>query len=446
MGIKSINLKNFKNIKNSEIIFKSNLSGIYGPNGTGKTAIIEAIDILKNYFEIDKPKIILEELKRKISESMKQGEDFMEISVIFENKIYEYELVVEFNKSINEDIYVSKEEIKFKEKKSRTRFKKLALMKNSKDTIIPEFYLGNGKEMSKIIEKEILGPNKLNQKDLILGINNLNSYFSQLLKYESKIENLKISKKLESFLEHWSKINLIINMTMVVTLKEQALYNIDIAIPLKFHIGKDHGTLVINYKENQNIYSEKIAGLLEQIIIEVSRIFEILIPNSKLILEKEVVGIGEEKKIGIKLYLEKDGNKIPIERESTGIIKLFSIMSALIYYIKDENAIVLIDELDIHIFEYLLAILLQALSENAKGQLIFTGHNLLPLERLKRNSIIISSKTKEDVVYSYLKGTSNTTNLRQKYLKSQSMWSEENIEPLLINIPALNLFVKKLVI
>lgn len=63
----------------------------------------------------------------------------------------------------------------------------------------------------------------------------------------------------------------------------------------------------------------------------------------------------------------------------------------------------------------------------AKGQLIFTAHNLLPLERLEKENIIITSIEKDKVNYSYLKNVSKTTNLRQKYIRSQAIWSKNNI-------------------
>ena len=159
-------------------------------------------------------------------------------------------------------------------------------------------------------------------------------------------------------------------------------------------------------------------------------------------LIKQVDDISE---FAVEIYVVRDGQEIPIENESTGIIKIISLLSTLIYYIQDEKAIIIIDELDIHIFEYLLAIMLEKMSKYAKGQLIFTAHNLLPMEKLNRNSIIISSKKDKEVIYTYLNGTSSTTNLRNKYLRSQSLWSEENIQPLLINEPALDLFLKRLV-
>ena len=69
------------------------------------------------------------------------------------------------------------------------------------------------------------------------------------------------------------------------------------------------------------------------------------------------------------------------------------------------------------------------------------------MEVLTKNSIIISTKNQNnDVIYTYLEKTSSTTNLRQKYIKSQVMWSEENISPLLLNNSALDLFIRKLVI
>ena len=55
MRIKSLSLTNFRNIKNSKVEFRGeNISGIYGPNGTGKTSVIEAIKLLKVYFSTPK--------------------------------------------------------------------------------------------------------------------------------------------------------------------------------------------------------------------------------------------------------------------------------------------------------------------------------------------------------------------------------------------------------
>ena len=71
MKLKSIELENFKNISDSKIEFKSNnLSGIYGSNGTGKTSIVEFLQILQRCFRIEKEPLE-EELTRQIKKVMK---------------------------------------------------------------------------------------------------------------------------------------------------------------------------------------------------------------------------------------------------------------------------------------------------------------------------------------------------------------------------------------
>jgi hypothetical protein len=234
-------------------------------------------------------------------------------------------------------------------------------------------------------------------------------------------------------------------MLIVVTLEEQALYNLDFLLPIKVHNENIHGTFTLKYGSS-NIYKETIVNSLEEIIQQINTIFSVIIQNSKIIMKKKLIKqVDDISEFAVEIYVVRDGQEIPIENESTGIIKIISLLSTLIYYIQDEKAIIIIDELDIHIFEYLLAIMLEKMSKYAKGQLIFTAHNLLPMEKLNRNSIIISSKKDKEVIYTYLNGTSSTTNLRNKYLRSQSLWSEENIQPLLINEPALDLFLKRLV-
>jgi len=447
MGIESVRVKNFKNLKNSTINFRSNISGIYGPNGTGKTAIVEAINIISLYFKSKKSKKSLHSLNSKIKQLMSIGQNTTEIEIVLEKNKFLYKLIVEFKKDNEGNIYTSKEELSFKKVNSRAVYKHIAIIENGLEEIIPKFYLGSKKEeFSNEIEKKILAKKELYLKNLLLEFNNFNSYISLVFKYSKDIDLPNLSEELSLFLLHWENLNQLLETIVVVTLKEQALYNLDILLPLQVHNEKIHGNLFVNYGENNNVYDEKIAFQLQQIIEQIGDIFSVIIPDSKLYLEKEIVKVENElKKVALNIYIKRDGKKISIEKESTGIVKLVSLLSALIFYVQDENAIVVVDELDIHIFEYLLATLLEKLSKHAKGQLIFTAHNLLALEKLNKNSIIISSKSDKDIIYTYFKNTSKTTNLRQKYLRSQNLWSEDNIEPLLLNESALEMYLKKLV-
>lgn len=446
MKIKAIEIENFKNIDRARIEFRNNLSGIYGPNGTGKTAIIEATDILAKYFDIRKPQQISDELKNKIAFLIKEGRKDCQIAVEFEDEEVEYKIVVKFGKDKLGIVYTVKEELLKREKEKRRRYKSLISIVNDETTIVPEIYFNN-KNISDKLKKDIYDVNSLNFKELYQEFNNFNSLFGILLKLYLELKVLPdfFTKVLEEFL----KVSKILNMILVITLKDQAYYNLDLLIPLSVHNEKLHGMLVVNYKQGGSIYDEEIALEIEKIIKQMNNIFKIIVPNSTLELDKKIERLEDgNKKIGIKILVKREGidKALPLERESTGIIKLVSLLSALIYFVQDKNAIVLVDELDIHIFEYLLANFLEKLAIYAKGQLIFTGHNLFLLEKLDKDSIIISTKQNEKIIYTYLKNVSKTTNLRQKYIRSQGLWIEDNIEPLFLNNSALEMFIRDLVI
>ncbi len=77
----------------------------------------------------------------------------------------------------------------------------------------------------------------------------------------------------------------------------------------------------------------------------------------------------------------------------------------------------MIDELDSGIYEYLLGECLEVMQDKAKGQLIFTSHNLRPLEILENDSLLYTTVNPENcyIKSSYIKNTQNT---RLSYLRT----------------------------
>lgn len=75
-----------------------------------------------------------------------------------------------------------------------------------------------------------------------------------------------------------------------------------------------------------------------------------------------------------------------------------------------------IDELDSGIFEYLLGEILEVLSHEIKGQLIFTSHNLRILEKIDKKNIIFSTANPANryIRFKYVKPNNN---LRDLYLR-----------------------------
>ena len=118
----------------------------------------------------------------------------------------------------------------------------------------------------------------------------------------------------------------------------------------------------------------------------------------------------------IQMLSLKNGKEIPLCYESEGIKKIVSILQLLIVVYNRESITVAIDELDAGVFEYLLGELLRIISEKGKGQLIFTSHNLRPLETLDK-SFIAFTTTNPNNRYIRLSNVKTTNNLRDFYYR-----------------------------
>ena len=97
----------------------------------------------------------------------------------------------------------------------------------------------------------------------------------------------------------------------------------------------------------------------------------------------------------IQIMSLKNSRSIPFCYESEGIKKIVSILQLLIAVYNNASVTVAVDELDGGIFEYLLGELLKIISEKGKGQLIFTSHNLRPLETIDKGFVAFTTTNRE---------------------------------------------------
>jgi hypothetical protein len=86
---------------------------------------------------------------------------------------------------------------------------------------------------------------------------------------------------------------------------------------------------------------------------------------------------------------------------------------------------VAIDELDAGVFEYLLGEILQTISRHGCGQLVFTAHNLRPLEVLDNASIWLTT-TNPSRCYVRMRGARDTNNARKAYLRDIRLGGEHD--------------------
>ena len=105
----------------------------------------------------------------------------------------------------------------------------------------------------------------------------------------------------------------------------------------------------------------------------------------EIIKKNEEVDEKGIKFVQIDVYSIRNGKKFLTKYESEGIKRIISLLNYLIAYYNSEQICLVVDELDSGIFEYLLGELLGVLKDDAKGQLIFTSHNL----RYIRKTLIV---------------------------------------------------------
>ena len=118
----------------------------------------------------------------------------------------------------------------------------------------------------------------------------------------------------------------------------------------------------------------------------------------------------------IQLVSHKNNKEIPLRYESEGIKKIVSILQLLIVVYNKPSITVAVDELDSGVFEYLLGELLRIISEKGKGQLIFTSHNLRPLETIDRGFVAFTTTNPENR-YIRLTNIKTNNNLRDFYYR-----------------------------
>ena len=194
-------------------------------------------------------------------------------------------------------------------------------------------------------------------------------------------------------------------------------------LPMAFRIENDNmgakGDFTVSLTE-PILVDEERKNLLETIVEQINIVLYTIIPGLQVTIKnygKQSLNDGEE---GWKLELmsKREGMKeIPIRMESEGIIKIISILNALIQAFGNPSICLVIDELDSGIFEYMLGELLDIFKKSAKGQLIFTSHNLRALEMIDKESIMFST-TNPNNRYIHMKNVRESNNLRNMYIRS----------------------------
>ena len=346
----------------------SNIKGIFGPNGIGKTSIIKGMDILRkislndNYLTNDFNLIILDKIINKKIEKASLEIEFLVIDDKKKKSRYVHSITIAITSP--KEIKILFENIKKKDPNT--------------DQVVGEILIENG----------IIKNDSLHKDDL-------------------KSEIVDITKNL---LEKRSIVNIV---------KPSVLKSIDLEkiryFYRKLHIKIDREDSHLGYALMDNplkddipfndsignydmIISKNNLPIFEDYLRRMTEFLKIFKPNLRNIEYEKKEG-KEEYYINI-LFVYND-YKVNYEFESVGIKNLFSLFTY--FRALSEDEVVVIDEIDTSIHDIYLNKLIEFFAVDGKGQLVFTAHNITLLQTLKKYKHSIDFINENMEVISWIK-------------------------------------------
>ncbi len=434
--ITRISIRRFKNVSYGDAKFmnwasverKAELSntdivGLYGQNGSGKTALIEALDIMKCVLTGSViPYQAFEGLFNKESLAEITGYFFVYAPEQKYNVEYTVSLAVDEN---NKRIVIKNEAVKYKsfiKSWCKERAFSISNPYNGIDDILTNKTVEIISERQTFI-KDITLFNAIQQLAISCAQQNVSLFFNlSSQKYFS--DNLNSEKLEEKILSSvFSALFKFAYSAMHVIRVNQlgAINSNTPVIPLNMRLTTDSAVIMgclPLFTNGQGEVPEAVYPILKRTIDAINIAIRSVIPNLQIELKKKNEIEKENGKfIELDVFSQRFDKKFSIKYESEGIKRIISLLHYLISVYNYQNVCLIVDELDSGIFEYLLGELLGFLKKDMKGQLIFTSHNLRAMEKLDTQNIICST-TNPNNRYIRLTGISGNNNKRDFYIRS----------------------------
>lgn len=201
------------------------------------------------------------------------------------------------------------------------------------------------------------------------------------------------------------------------------------AQPLIFRLKRENkgffGSIALPMSESALI-PEDVYRIEVEVIENMNTVLNQLVPGLTIGIKSLGQQLMESGEVGVKTELvsKKNDKEIPLKYESEGIKKIVSILQLLIVVYNQPSITVAIDEFDSGIFEYLLGELIRIISVRGKGQLIFTSHNLRPLETIDRGFIAFTT-TNPNNRYIRMVNVKENNNFRDFYYRDITLGEQD---------------------
>lgn len=436
--ITGITIQNFKNVVSGQLVlenlrkeYSASVIGLYGQNGSGKTALIDAIEILQHVLRgVPVPNSFADYINSDSDVATLQFEFRVNMpsgpqTVLYQcslardvdNNNQNIEIVAETEKKVRLFNEIFKCPI-YSDKKVR-----LGRLMDTTDSDVfgprPKRTLLTGsdkKTMTDLLVAKRMAENTsrsfLFSRELLTVIRNHVHQEKDLQKNKEELNFY--SSIIESLVEYGN------HSLFVINTKNSGIISFDTQ-PLAFKYEEEHegaaGTMILPLNSDI-VLEQREKVLMGKIIGSMNIVLPQLVPGLTIGVKSLGAQIMENGRVGdrIQLMSHRNGKEIALKYESEGIKKIISILQLLIVVYNDSSITVAVDELDAGVFEYLLGEILRIISEKGKGQLIFTSHNLRPLETLDRGFVAFTT-TNPEHRYTRLTNVKNTNNLRDFYYR-----------------------------
>lgn len=395
----SIKMNNIKNVRhgyidldmNKDDILDAQVVGFYGQNGSGKTAVVEAFNILQCL-------LTGKELPSKSQRLIYEGENSLTLTFEFiiqrDKDSYKMMYTVELEYQ-DELMVVKSEQVKSKGK----AYGKMFVYHRDEDRPI-ELRRSPGKDVEIVLSGIKLLSQEINGSLL----------FSKMVSSQSK----KIFSDFDLVVYRVIKDQFSKKLVVIKNLQEgifpsyvfhdfssSPLDSITFAVKDSLSLSKEHYKYLYRIIERNNVV---ISAIIPDLNVQLKDMGSTTLSNGEIGVRAEFVSM-------------KGEVALPLYTESAGTLKLFAIMTSLIAAFHDSSACVVVDELDAGVFEYLLGELMEIFQKHSKGQLIFTSHNLRVLEKLLPQNIWFTT-TNENNRYIKFKKIQKKSNMRNMYLRT----------------------------
>lgn len=412
---------NYGSINKNAIFEKKDIVGIYGQNGSGKTALVEALDMLKQIFTGNA--IDYEMYEGIIS---RDGSSKISAELFVQSDNEKYKVLYTASLQVNEKekaIQVYSEELKYWKRGLSWKSERSIAFKNPyydnmdvleiRNISIDSPHLSKLKGMSFLTNMQGLA--------IFCAQNKQSVFFNNIVKAKVMFE-INDSEVIDFSnvilgIQKFALVDL-----SVIKVNQLGTINNNQMIPINIHKetedGITQGIFLLGISDIEEI-SERNYLEVKAVIDAINMAIKSIIPNFQIELKvkMEMESRDGERVFQIETYSVREGKEFSLRYESEGIKRIISILNYLISVYNNEGVCLVVDELDSGIFEYLLGELLGMMNNGMKGQLIFTSHNLRVLEKLDAKNIVCSTTNPKNR-YIRLKGIEKNHNKRDFYIRA----------------------------